>query len=176
MIYETTCLEMGLTPDYNMVLDEAGGIVSALARAYTGKDADLPKQIDEELEGVKTEKAKADLLEDIDDFIKEAEASLFARVTMMDKKNWPAELKPDEVAWPGSDLFAKRMAWIKKQTHDNAGQFKMAMARGASGGFIGDIISIGLMRANAQDGTTKKYIAALKAARAKTAAHKIPKE
>ena len=109
----------------------------------------------------------------MDDFIKEAEANHFLAKGV---ENMPSDLKPGELAWPGSELFNKRMAWFKKNTHDNAGQVKKAITLNLSGGLVGQLISAALTRANAQDGTTKKYIAALKAARAKVAAHKVPKE
>lgn len=53
-------------------LEEAGGLVSWLKRAYTGMDSDLIAELRDDLDKrVKTAKDKADILADIDKFIAE---------------------------------------------------------------------------------------------------------
>jgi hypothetical protein len=165
------CIGLGIDPDNEMLdeidaLDEAGGIVSWLARAYTGKDKDLPAEIEKELESIKTKEAKEKMLADIDDFIKEAEAS--AATNAMDKRA-PNDLGKG-FAMPGSEKYKARMAWMRKNAHTNAlgvghGQYGHHLAAGA----VGNIVK----RINALDGTIDKYIAELKKVRAKVAAHKV---
>jgi hypothetical protein len=136
--------------------------LSYIARAFTGKDRDLPNAIRKELGSIKTEANRKDKLEEIDNFIKEAEASEFNQIMKL-----PPELKPGELAMPGSDLFNKRMKYINKKTHNNHGQ----VGRGLVGGLPGAIIT----HINAKDGTIGKYIAELKRVRAEIVALKLSK-
>jgi hypothetical protein len=63
MLIEETCIELGLECD-DVALEEAGGIISWIARIYTGKDRDLPGEIEKELETIKTEEHRKKLLEE----------------------------------------------------------------------------------------------------------------
>ena len=167
VVTEMTYLELGLDWPTQPV-SEAGGLISVLARGYTGRDRDLPEQIEEELESIKTEKQKKELLDQTDDFIKEAEAQVF-RTTM----KFPKELEPNKIVSPVDPLFSKRLAWIKKHTHGDA-DFKVRSAAILTAGPLAILIAAALQHANAKDGTTKKYIAELKAVRAKIVAHRVP--
>lgn len=152
------------------VMNEAGGIVSFLARAYTGKDRDLPDAIRKELSEIKTDTQKKAKLDEIDHFIKEAEATAFNAYV-----KFPPELKPNEVAMPGSDLFRKRLAYMKKKNHNNHGQIQRALAQSVTPPIFGPLISSIVTLVNVKDGTMDKYIKELKKVRSEIVALKVSK-
>lgn len=146
--FEETCMELDLPMD---ALDEAGGFVSYIARAYTGKDADLPAAIEAELSTIKSEEKRAAILKEIDDFIDEAKASdATGAVDMMG------------LALPGNDLWKKRTQALK-----GSKQFKHYLLSGGYGQIFKKI--------NHRDGTMAKYISELGRVRAKVVSHKIGK-
>ena len=159
MLIEETCIELGLECDDDVALEEAGGIISWIARIYTGKDRDLPGEIEKELETIKTEEHRKKLLEEIDEFIGQAKSDNVSNGGVKP----PPDLDMTKFAMPGSDLYKRRVAWFKAEGHRKW--------RAAAKGWANFITMI-----YARDGTISKYIAELQRVRAKVAAHKLPKE
>jgi hypothetical protein len=178
-------LDLMLAEQNTEMLDEAGGIVSFLARAYTGKDKDLPSEIDKELLTIKTEEQRKKLLDEIDNFIHEATATGLSNGNT-DTITFPKdlELKHGEHAAPGSELFKKRLDHVHSQAGGVSGILKTSFKRAATqagttifaAGLPGVISGTLLTLINAKDGTLTKYINELKAVRVKVASYKIPKK
>ncbi len=166
MDYIAECIEIGVEP-----LEEAGGIFSYLARAYTGKDNDLANEISKEINSLKTAEQKKKLLDEVDDFIKEAEATHVMNSGEFGGVDWPEELK-GAIALPGTELFKKRMAWLRIHAHTDTGIF------GNGHGQAGLNVTAGLpgtiwKTIAARSGKITAYIDALKQVRTKVAAAKV---
>jgi butyrate kinase len=74
--YLEECFDLGLDLSDVDELNEAGGLLSWLARVYTGKDKDLPGELEEELSKIKTQAEKENLIKEINDFIYDAEQNI----------------------------------------------------------------------------------------------------
>jgi hypothetical protein len=189
ILEEDACIEMGLVP-----LEEAGGVISWIKRAFSNVDNALVNELREQMARIKTKDDKRRALDEIDDFLDEARmaekngllgdalnslgigtvggaagAILGAAAGAVSASGMHAPVV--------KDIFFRKTKQKLADAANKASQFGTIVNGTVQGLTIGaislGIIAITLKTVNRYSGSLDKYVAALQLVRDDVAAMKV---